>query len=54
MGQTVIEKFESNADVGFAVILLTPDDVGGKDATYLAARARQNVVLEFDWSKARI
>jgi hypothetical protein len=28
-GRTIIEKFEKNADVGFAVVLLTPDDVGG-------------------------
>ena len=27
-GQTVIEKFEGNADVDFAVVLLTPDDKG--------------------------
>jgi hypothetical protein len=29
MGRTVIEKFEAHSDVGFAVVLLTPDDVGG-------------------------
>lgn len=28
-GRTIIEKFESCADVDFAVVLLTPDDVGG-------------------------
>jgi CAP12/Pycsar effector protein, TIR domain len=27
-GRTIIEKFESFSNVGFAVILLTPDDVG--------------------------
>ena len=27
-GRTVIEKFEGTADVDFAVVLLTPDDVG--------------------------
>jgi hypothetical protein len=27
-GRTVIEKFEAHADVGFAVVLLTPDDMG--------------------------
>jgi predicted nucleotide-binding protein len=48
-GRTVIEKFEEHAsEAGFAVILLTADDVGkAKDATDLNARARQNVVLEF-------
>src|SRR5262249_21992550 len=50
-GKTIIEKFESHADVGFAVILLTPDDVGASSAAYqaeqpLAPRARQNVVFE--------
>ncbi|MFP3335587.1 nucleotide-binding protein, partial [Pseudomonas sp. SIMBA_064] len=29
-GRTIIEKFEEFSDgVGFAVVLLTPDDVGG-------------------------
>jgi predicted nucleotide-binding protein len=49
-GQTVIEKFEANSDVGFAVVLLTPDDEGraatGKD---LRPRARQNVILELGY-----
>jgi len=50
-GRTVIEKFEGHADVGFAVILLTPDDVGGAkgDAANLRMRARQNVVLELGY-----
>ena len=29
-GQTIIEKFEKHSDVSFAVVLLTPDDIGGK------------------------
>lgn len=51
LGRTIIEKFEQNADVGFAVVLLTADDVGflksnpgGKEL-----RARQNVVLELGY-----
>lgn len=28
-GRTIIEKFEVHGDVGFAVVLVTPDDVGG-------------------------
>jgi predicted nucleotide-binding protein len=28
-GLTIIEKFEKHSDVSFAVVLLTPDDVGG-------------------------
>ena len=48
-GRTIIEKFEDYADVRFAVVLLTPDDVGAvKDrADDLRPRARQNVVFEF-------
>lgn len=47
-GRTIIEKFEDHTDVAFAVILLTPDDVGGlKDQkTNFKPRARQNVILE--------
>ncbi len=46
-GRTIIEKVEANSDVGFAVVLLTPDDVGrANSATELEPRARQNVLLE--------
>jgi hypothetical protein len=46
-GRTVIEKFERSADVGFAIILMTGDDVGrAQDETDLKRRARQNVILE--------
>ena len=45
-GKTVIEKFEQHADVDFAVVILTPDDVGGSSKDQLKPRARQNVILE--------
>jgi predicted nucleotide-binding protein len=48
-GRTIIEKFVDHSDVGFAVVLLTPDDRGGAfDAAYdkQRPRARQNVLLE--------
>jgi predicted nucleotide-binding protein len=48
-GRTIIEKFEDYSDVGFAVVLLTPDDRGGRHDEPLEAqrlRARQNVWLE--------
>ena len=47
-GRTIIEKFEDFADVDFAVVLLTPDDMGRKkdEKTDLNPRARQNVILE--------
>ncbi|MGO8702623.1 MAG: TIR domain-containing protein [Candidatus Brocadiia bacterium] len=50
-GQTVIEKLESNSDVPFAIVLLTPDDIGraAKKGDELHPRARQNVVLELGY-----
>jgi len=48
-GRTVIEKFVDYSDVGFAVVLLTPDDRGGLAADAFQSfqpRARQNVILE--------
>lgn len=50
-GRTVIEKVEANSDVGFAVVLLTPDDEGRTkraDGT-LQPRVRQNVLLELGY-----
>jgi predicted nucleotide-binding protein len=46
-GQTIIEKFERHSDVSFAIVLLTPDDVGGAASSNLQKRARQNVIFEF-------
>ena len=47
-GRTVIEKFEDYADVGFAVVLCSPDDVGAlvSDRENLQSRPRQNVIFE--------
>ena len=47
-GRTIIEKIEGYSDVGFAVVLLTPDDeciapIGNR------RRARQNVILELGY-----
>jgi predicted nucleotide-binding protein with TIR-like domain len=55
-GRTVIEKFEAHADVGFAVVLLTPDDMGyPKDKpSEPKPRARQNVVLELGYFSGRL
>jgi predicted nucleotide-binding protein len=45
--RTIIEKFEDHGKAaGFAVMLLTPDDVGGPDSGHLRPRARQNVIGE--------
>lgn len=49
-GRTVIEKFEEHSDVGFAVVLLTDDDLGkAKKDEQLNSRARQNVILELGY-----
>ncbi len=50
-GRTIIEKLEHNASVDFAVVLLTPDDVGAvaTSADTMNQRARQNVVLELGY-----
>lgn len=55
-GRTIIEKLEHNADVGFAVVLLTPDDVGAAAAANdeLRPRARQNVVLELGFFAGKL
>lgn len=44
-GKTIIEKFEENADVSFAVVLLTPDDAMADGEK----RARQNVIIELGY-----
>lgn len=49
-GRTVIEKVEANSDVSFAIVLLTPDDVGRSvTSEELESRARQNVLLELGY-----
>lgn len=49
-GKTIIEKFEDYADVGFAIVLLTDDDLGkAKKEEQLNTRARQNVILELGY-----
>lgn len=61
-GMTIIEKFEKHSDVGYAFILLTPDEIA-----YLAHddakpdgernkefRARPNVIFEFGYFVAKL
>lgn len=45
-GRTIIEKLIDYSDVGFAVVLLSPDDVGALEGEELRHRARQNVIFE--------
>jgi predicted nucleotide-binding protein len=48
-GRTVIEKVEDHSDVGFAVVILTPDDTGNLKGEAPQPRARQNVLLELGY-----
>lgn len=61
--RTIVEKLEKYSDVGYAFIILTPDDAGGPRHKYdkylrkidmravedFCERARQNVILEFGY-----
>lgn len=55
-GATIIEKLEVHGNASFAVVLLTPDDVGAvaTQADKLKPRARQNVVLELGYFLGRL
>jgi len=56
-GQTLIEKIERYSDVGFAVVLLSPDDVGYANASgpeSAKPRARQNVKLELGYFAGKL
>jgi hypothetical protein len=56
-GRTVIEKFTDYSAVGFAVVLLSPDDVGKlrtAPVEDLRPRARQNVIFELGFFLGRL
>ncbi len=53
-GRTIIEKIEAHGDVGFAVVLLTPDDEGCPKGGKPEPRARQNVLLELGYFIGRL
>jgi predicted nucleotide-binding protein len=54
-GKTVAEAIEKHSNVSFAVILVTPDDLGkAKIDRILRPRARQNVVLEWGYFVGRL
>jgi predicted nucleotide-binding protein len=56
-GLTILEKFEKYSNVGYAFILLTPDDIGYLEEKHqekekdieIEHRARQNVIFEFGY-----
>lgn len=48
-GRTIIQKFIDHSDVGFAIVLMSADDIGyskKEDVKDARQRARQNVILE--------
>lgn len=55
-GRTIIEKYEASAaEVGFAVVLLTPDDVGSAvSAQGQNQRVRQNVNFELGYFAGKL
>lgn len=55
-GKTIIEKFERFSDVAYAVVLLTPDDLGSLNDTKKksSSRARQNVILELGYFMGKL
>lgn len=55
-GQTIIEKLEEHSsDIGYAIVLATPDDEGkAKGEPTYKMRVRQNVVLELGMFLAKL
>lgn len=54
-GRTIIEKFESFSDVGFAIVLYTPCDFGRASSTQEEKpRARQNVIFEHGYFVSKL
>lgn len=55
-GRTIIEQIEHYSDVQYAVVLLTPDDIGHAKGHPGSARprARQNVVLELGYFMGKL
>lgn len=55
-GKTIVEKIECYSEVAFAVVILSPDDVGAlaTEQSNLGPRARQNVILDLGYMVARL
>ena len=54
-GRTIIEKFDEHADVGYAIALLTADDIGSRQGEdRVRPRARQNVIFELGYFIGRL
>lgn len=57
MGRTIIEKFSDYSDVGYAIVLLSADDLAHskhEGPEREAFRARQNVILELGYFLGRL
>lgn len=48
-GKTIIEKLEENSDVGFAVVLYTPDDIVMNVDSKQYKQPRPNVIFEYGY-----
>ncbi|MBL7072339.1 MAG: nucleotide-binding protein [Candidatus Omnitrophica bacterium] len=61
-GQTIIEKFEKHSDVGYAFVLLTPDEIAytidqdsiSDQKRKKEKRTRPNVIFEFGYFAGRL
>lgn len=55
-GATIMEKLEKHGDCSYAVVLLTPDDLGSPviESGNQKHRARQNVILELGYFLGRL
>ena len=55
-GRTIIEKLEMHSNVGFAIVLFTPDDFGfpKNNPKEIEERARQNVIFELGYFTAKL
>ena len=55
-GKTIIEKIEANSNVGFAIVLYTPCDLGAskEKPDQQKPRARQNVIFEHGYLIGKI
>lgn len=61
-GLTLIEKFEHHSDVGYALILISPDDIAfpkselkkSENKRKIELRARQNVIFEWGYFVGKI
>lgn len=55
-GRTIHQKFRDHSTVAYAVVLFTPDDIGGPadKSEQLQPRPRQNVIYELGFLSARL